>query len=286
MSFAMAEAMRIYIHAICSFFAVVSGVYAAPPVAIPFEYSEGFLWVQVATPQSDRLLNFIFDTGAEISVINDDTTAKLGLSTGDKIQVQGVQTVTTGRWPVKLSAKAGQVKLPGKYLSLDLSQLSQACKRPLDGLLGADFIRGKIVEIDFVSHLITFREAITRAKSDIELPLKESGACFCLPIQVNDELKQWVRLDTGCATALQWVTAEVGMGMHSTIPAIGLTGMAIPQASTTVSLGERQFENVATGIHKTPIFAGESGLLGNGLLSRFQTVTIDTRSNRLVLSPK
>jgi hypothetical protein len=177
------------------------------------------------------------------------------------------------------------LELPVNYLSLDLSRLAHSCSRPLDGLLGADFIRGKVVEIDFQSHLIRFKDKISPVKADIDLPLKISSRCFCVPVCVNQHPKQWVRLDTGCATALQWVTADAGVPTQSTKPAIGLTGLAIPQTQTTISLGGKQFDQIPTGIHTRAIFAGEAGLLGNDLLSRFKTVTIDTKTKRLVLSP-
>ena len=230
-------------------------------------------------------MNFLFDTGAEISVINADTAAALGLSAGREIYVQGVQAITTGHWPVRLAAKAGNVELPAKYLSLDLSQLSHSCSRPLDGLLGADFIRGKVVEIDFKSHLLRFEDKISPAKTDINLPMKSSSSCFCVPVSVNHQSKQWVRLDTGCATALQWVTSNAGISTKSEKPAIGLAGLSIPQTQTTVSLGGKQFDQIPTGVHSHAIFAGEAGLLGNDFLSRFKMVTIDTKSARLVLSP-
>lgn len=269
-------------------FVVFSGAQAAslPPIAaMPFEFSEGFLWVRVEAPGSARPLNFIFDTGAEVSVINADTAAALGLPAGKKIYVQGVQSTTTGHWPVRLPARAGNIDLPAKYLSLDLSRLSHSCNRPLDGLLGADFIQGKVVEIDFQSQLISFRDGVSLAKSDIDLPLRLSGRCFCVPVRINNQPKQWVRLDTGCVTALQWVTSDANLGVQSTKTAIGLAGLSIPQTQTTVSLGGKQFGQIPTGIHSRAIFAGEAGLLGNGLLSRFKAVTIDTKSDHLVLSP-
>jgi hypothetical protein len=258
---------------------------ASPTTEIPFEYSEGLLWVQVKAPQSSRPLNFLFDTGAEISVINADTTTALGLSIGRKIYVQGVQAITTGYWPTRLVAKAGDMKLPAKYLSLDLSQLAHSCSRPLDGLLGADFIKGKVVEIDFQSHLLRFKDKISPAKSDIDLPMKASSSCFCVPVCVNNQPQQWVRLDTGCATALQWVTSDASISTKSEKPAIGLAGLSIPQTQTTISMGGKQFDQIPTGIHNHVIFSGEAGLLGNELLSRFKAVTIDTKSNRVVLSP-
>ena len=280
--------MRLFCNALLFGFAIISGARAAslsPADAIPFEYSEGLLWVQLEIPQSTRPLNFLFDTGAEVSVINADTAKALGLAAGRKIRVQGVAAATTGRWPVQLAAKAGGVALPEQYLSLDLSRLAHSCERPLDGLLGADFIKGKVMEIDFQSHLIRFLEEACPAKTDIALPLKVSGECFCAPVRVNNGQEQWLRIDTGCATALQWVAADAAIGATSKKTAIGLAGLAVPQTQTTVSLGNKEFEQVPTGIHRRAIFAGESGLLGNGLLNRFKTVTIDAKTLRLVLTP-
>jgi len=54
----------------------------------------------------------------------------------------------------------------------------------------------------------------------------------------------------------------------------------------TVVLGELEFEKVPTGLHDAAIFPGEAGLLGNGLLSRFSTVTIDDKAGRLLLGKR
>lgn len=282
--------MRKFCHLFCLGLNLACGtsVAAAPDgsvPSIPFDYSEGLLWVQVESPQAKRPLNFLFDTGAEISVLNAKTAAELGLCGGRKIRVQGVDAATTGRWPVALEARAGDVKLPAKYLSLDLSRLSASCKRPLDGLLGADFVRGKALEIDFELRRIRFVDRYWPAKAGIELPLKISNLCFCAPVSINGGQKQWLRIDTGCATALQWAP-DTAVQTGAARPAIGLSGLSIPQTQTTVAFGGTSFAQVPTGIHQRPIFAGESGLLGNGLLDRFKMVAIDAKNKRLVLVPR
>jgi predicted aspartyl protease len=280
--------MRVFGIALLVCFANFSEASALPlpsPNSIPFEYSEGVLWVQIQVPHSARPLNFLFDTGAEISTINAETTQRLGLTGGFPIWVQGVQSTKTGRWPVILTAKAGSLRLPSKYLSLDLSQLANSCRRPLDGLLGADCLQGKVTQIDFQSHLIRFGDRIPAADSDIILPMKLHNHCFCVPICVNHQPQQWLRLDTGCATALQWVTSGAEYSTQARKPAIGLTSLSIPQTQTTVSLGARQFDQIPTGLHHRVIFAGEGGLLGNDFLNRFKAVTIDTKSCRVVLTP-
>lgn len=256
-----------------------------PPPSIPFEYSEGLLWVKVTVSQSSRPLNFLLDTGAEVSTLNSETTTALNLNGGWAIDVQGVQSVTTGRWPVKLTAKAGQVKLPSKYLSLDLSRLSHSCKRPLNGLLGADFIQGKTVEIDFQNHRLNFIDKYSVATSDIILPIKYNNRCACVPISIANQSSQWLRLDTGCATALQWVTPDANYSPKTQKVAIGLTDMNIPQIQTTISMNGHQFSQIPTGLHEHAIFPGESGLLGNDFLARFRSVTIDTKSDHVVLKP-
>jgi hypothetical protein len=262
-------------------FVVFGGVQAALPslaTAIPFEYREGLLWVQVQVPQSTRPLNFLFDTGADVSVINAGTAKALRLKTGNRISVQGVHATMTGHWPARLTAKA-------EYLALDLSKLARSCGRPLDGLLGADFVRGRMVQIDFASHQIRFPDEVSPAASDTVVPLELRRNSLCVSIGVNDAKNQWVRLDTGCATALQWVTTDKKMSSKSEKTAIGLAKLNIPQTATTVFLGGQRFDQVPTGIHRNSIFPGETGLLGNDLLSRFKTVTIDTKSARLILGP-
>ena len=107
-----------------------------------------------------------------------------------------------------------------------------------------------------------------------------------VPISVNGHSNQWVRLDTGCATSLQWVIKNVRPEDCKRQVAIGLAELSIPQTETTVDLGDQQFTRVPTGLHNKPIFAGEAGLLGNGLLSRFSKVTIDAKSSRLFLEPR
>ena len=268
-------------------FVVFGGVQAAlpsPTPAIPFEYYEGLLWVQVQVPQSTRPLNFIFDTGADVSVINAGTAKALRLKTGNWIRVQGVHATMTGHWPTRLMARAGDSVLPSRYLALDLSRLARSCGRPLDGLLGADFIRGRVVQIDFASHQIRFPDEVSPAVSDTVVPLELRRNSLCVSIGVNAVKDQWVRVDTGCATALQWVTSDIKTSRQSGKPAVGLAKLDIPQTETSVFLGGKRFDQVPTGIHRNALFDGEAGLLGNDLLSRFKTVTIDTKSARLVLS--
>lgn len=261
----------------------------AAPVTLaefPFKYREGMLWIEVTIPQSDQTLNFLLDTGAGVSVINLNTAKRIGLKLGQEVTVRGVETSLTGYWLHPISTKAGNVQLSQKYLALDLDKLGRSCERPVDGLVGMDFFRDQIVQIDFDAQKIRVLQSTKAEKADEVLSLEMRPCGMRVPVEVDDHKRQWVRLDTGCATALQWVTSDVRPEQCTRQMAIGLAAISIPQATTTVNIGAHQFKNVPTGLHETAIFPGEAGLLGNGLISRFSTVTIDARADRVIFEER
>ncbi len=255
----------------------------------PFQFREGLLWVDVTIPQSDKPLNFLLDTGAGVSVVNLNTAKRIGLKLGQEVTVRGVDTMLTGYWQRRISAKAGEVRLPAEYIAVDLEKLSRSCERPVDGLIGMDFFRGRVVQIDFDIQKIRLLESAKSELTDDALQLRlEMGQCgIRTPIKVNDHQRQWVRVDTGCATALQWVASDVPPEQCTgTRKAIGLATLSIPQTTTTIVMGGHEFTNVPTGLHETAIFPGEAGLLGNGLLSRYSVVTIDAKAGRMILTER
>jgi hypothetical protein len=249
----------------------------------PFTYDGDLLWVKVRAAGSDQPLDFLLDSGAQVSVINLGTARQLGLPLGSKVTVRGVHSARSGYWPQVLSATAGGVPLPDKCLALDLSAFSRACGKPVDGLIGADFFRERIVQIDYEARkvrLLDSSEALPRA-SAVPLEFRECG--MRVKVGVNAGEPQWMRLDTGCASALQWVTRRVRAEECSDLLAVGLSEVTIPQARTTVALAGSVIHDVPTGLHDKPIFTGEAGLVGNGLLARFHCVTVNARSGLLFL---
>jgi hypothetical protein len=107
-----------------------------------------------------------------------------------------------------------------------------------------------------------------------------------LRASVNGRKALWFRVDTGCATPLQWVNSDVKPMGCATKIAVGLAELGIPQTRTTVKIGQRIFTDVGTGLHTSPIFDGEAGLVGNGLLSAFEAVTLDTVHGQIILGPR
>lgn len=250
----------------------------------PFEYREGMIWLKVSAPNSSEPLNFLLDSGAAVSVVNLETTRKLNITLGHRVSVAGVGSKTTGYWPQRLSLKLDSLPLAGDYLAVDLDCLSDACHCEVDGLLGADFFRDRIVQIDFAASKLRILSQHTPDPASESLPLKNHRGALLVPLTVNSARPRWFRLDTGCASALALVQAHAAKAATRTRTAVALSDVPVATGAANVKLGSKIFDHVPTDIHSDEIFRGESGLLGNGLLSRFQTVTIDTKVGRITLA--
>jgi hypothetical protein len=247
----------------------------------PFDFREGLIWVQVRVTATAEPLNFLFDSGAKVSVLHEHTARRLGIRLGAKVKVHGVGVETTGFWPQRLAACVAEVPLPGELLVVDLAKLSRACNCPVDGLIGADFLSGKVVQIDYPARKIRLLAKAPRPAGAQVLPLRSARGVFHLPVRVNGEPSRWVRLDTGCAAALHWAGEGKCPATPSARISIGLTEVNVPTALATVQVGERTFNAVNVGWHAQAIFPGEAGLLGNLLLARSR-VTLDTVAGVLV----
>lgn len=260
-------------------------VEATPPPAreFPVELHEGLLWVKVQTPETKRDLNFILDTGANVSVLDLRIVRELGLRRGLTVSVSGVGGDVKGFWPQRLEARAGGIELPRSYLAVDLEKLGKACQRPVDGLLGADFFRSRAVRIDFEAMEARVVEPAGNVTGDDVIALDARRCGFRVPVSVDGGPPQWVRLDTGCAAGLHWVTGKVDPRHCAPRAAVALTELTTAMTETRVTLGSASFPAVTTALHEREIFPGEAGLLGNGVLTQFASITIDAKAGRLIL---
>ena len=122
---------------------------AAAVAEFPIAVREGMLWVEVRIPETQRKLELLLDSGAEASVLDLQTAKDIGLTLGAPVGVRGVHASTEGYWCGTRGAEANGVELPNRFLALDLNRLSGSCGRKVDGLIGADFFKNKIVQLDF-----------------------------------------------------------------------------------------------------------------------------------------
>lgn len=253
---------------------------ADPVRVLPFEYRDGLIWVQVVS--AGRTHHFVLDSGAGSTVLNLETARQLGMKLGTGQTVQAVQSEAVAFRVHGFSANVAGITLNSNPLAMDLSHVSRSCSRQIDGLIGQEFFRGRIVQIDYKTHCIRVLEKTgTDSCCAACLPLQLHNDAMCVPVSVDGTKGRWTRLDTGCDDGLHWVA---GNEKSKRIKAASLAFSHSMNDSTrsTVQLGNERIEGVRTVFHKDAIFAGEAGLLGNGILSKYK-VTIDSVSHRVLL---
>lgn len=249
---------------------------------IPFEYQDGLIWLKVQALPRKEPLNFILDSGASASVIDLAQARALGLTIGKPETLQGVNGQASAYEVDNFRGDCCGAVLPTSLLAIDLKALSDCCHRSIDGILGADFFRGRTVQINFRAHQVRLLKNcdLDLAKCE-KLPIKVRNGVFCVPVRVGRSPIQWVRLDTGCDSALEWVIKKE---KRSLLEQESAKPSRSPEQSVTsdVQIGKQHFA-VRTVLHEKPIFPGEAGLLGNGLLEKF-CLTIDEPRGQVILN--
>ena len=254
-------------------------LFASPP--IPIEYRDGMIWVKVSVAGRKERLNFLLDSGAGASVIDIVAARRVGLQFHERQTVLGASGRTVAFRVEGFRAQAADVPVASSLLALDLSAPSCGCHHRIDGLLGADFLRDHIVEINFAAQTLRLLQRGEMNSEGCEaLPLARRNDALCARISVDGNAPEWLRLDTGCNTSLEWVVAG-----DKTRSLANVSASSVREIQTDVQIGGLRIAAVKTGVHKEQMFADESGLIGNGLLSRF-TITIDATGQRCLLAKR
>ncbi len=248
---------------------------SAGRAVIPFEWVNGLIWVKVEAAGVKKPLNFVVDSGAGATVLELGTARRLRLELGEPKAVFGVGQTSVAYRIDAFQASVGGVPLNSGVYAVPLRPSKGEQKRRIDGMLGQDFFRDRVVEIDYARRLMVFHPKSPFRKGGI--PLRYLGDALCVPVALAGGEPEWVRLDTGCATALEW-TAKPPPG----VPMVKAKRASFRIGETTVHLGGKTVGPVPVGFHDAPFFEGEAGLLGNGILSRFR-VTIDAQAMKLYL---
>lgn len=126
-------------------------------ITLPFQLLTGHILLQ-ARVDGSRPLSFLLDTGDRFAVIDTDRAKELGIETAAQFEVKGVGSEKAVGALVK-SSTVEVVGLPGfsQALTVTIPLRSMASKfgHDLDGLLGANFLRQFVVEIDYPARTMT-----------------------------------------------------------------------------------------------------------------------------------
>ena len=230
-------------------------------IEIPFLYERGFIIVQLYL-NNVLPLNFIFDTGAENTVLLEDLYAKIfQFEMDEKVNIVGsdFKRINVGhisrRVPLRF-VKGGPFLLDMIVMKEQQIDFNNIIGQNIDGILGGNAFIGAVIEIDFR------RNQIVLHRSDSFKPPKKH---FKERVEIEKQrpfIKSRVTInDEGLETDI-YLLMDTGAGLHVLIDEASHPDLAMPDTITDGRIGEG--------------LGGQlGGFLGNVKQLRFMDETFD-----------
>lgn len=278
----------------------------APGVArLPFDYATRHVWLKVSVngaPPAD----FLFDTGASITVLDSTYAASIGIRTEGHQQGQGAGAVGSASFASLDSLRVAGPDGDGialqdvKVAVLSIGpSLAPFFWRDAAGVLGFDFIHRFVTEIDYDHHLLVLHDPATFTPSarGTRVPIQLAGATPVVEVTLDGHDRGLCRLDVGSSSTLDlhgpFVEAHgyaklPGRSVEVTGGGFGGTFKSRIRRMKTLAIGGLTVKGPLVGLSQASAggFASEdyAGNLGNRLLERFR-VTLDYDRRLLILEP-
>ncbi len=276
---------------------------------IPFEYKNNLIIVKVIF-QKIFPLNFIFDTGAEHSILaRREITDVLGIPYEREFKIVGsdMKTELTAYLVRGIHLRINDMVVPYNsmlVLEEDYLHFDEIAGLEVQGILGADIFRGLVVQIDYNRKVITLSKSRGFKKPErnyiavpIDIYRNKPYLNTFIKIQQDTTIPVRLLLDTGAMLSLllntdthpglklppRVIKGQVGLGLGGVIE--GYLGRVI-----SLDMGELQCTQVLTNFQElqqgidTSFLKGRNGIIGNQILSRFNLI-IDYPKGTLYLSP-
>lgn len=274
-------------------------------VVLPFRYENHFILVELIL--NDRLpLTFIFDTGAENTVITKREIAELlGLPYEREFRIIGSDMRTeliaylVRDVNFKLSTNFQLRRQQILVLAEDYFRFDEYTGRPIHGILGANAFRRFVVKIDYRRQLITLTnpqkfKAPPADYYQTPLEINKNKPYLFSDVQLpnGQELRGKFLIDTGAGLALllnlqthpsltippEAIPGNIGQGLGGFLE--GYIGQI-----DTLSLANTIIERVPVSYQEllpemdTTYLNGRNGIIGNQILERFHVIIDYIRGN-------
>jgi hypothetical protein len=277
-----------------------------PGVArLPFEYRARHVWLR-ASVNGGPPADFIFDTGASISLVDSAYAARIGLKTEGLQQGQGAGAMGSASFAVLPSLKVEGADGDGielkdvrvAVLSVN-GMLAPYFWRDCAGVLGFDFIDRFVDEIDYDGRLLTLRDPASFKYSGpgTALPMTLAGHTPVVKMTLDGDIEGDFRVDVGSGSTVDLHTPFVekhGL-LARVLPSVDVTGGGFGGTFTTrvvrmkkLALGPYAWDQPLVGLSRATVGAFTSedyaGNIGNRILERFK-VTLDYERRQMWLEP-
>jgi hypothetical protein len=279
----------------------------AAEATIPFELVNRHVVIQVKVNNS-RPLSFVLDTGDKFAVIDLDRAKELGLSLQGELRVGGAGAER----PTGFFVKGSTFTIPGLpgfsqpvNIALPVRNLAPRMGQDFDGILGSEFIKGFVLELDYQARVIKLhdKDKFSYTGPGESIPIKLNGAGHPIidaevtPIG-SEPVKGKFVLDIGSGAALILYSPFVSEHhlLNSNLKTIKSIGAGGAGGATTgrigrvteLRIGTFKFSNPTTMFSEDKEGAlASSAVLGNigaQVMSKFRLL-FDYSHDRIIFEP-
>jgi predicted aspartyl protease len=232
----------------------------------------------------------LLDSAAEMTIVDDDAAARLGLvpTGGATAHGSGASTMEA-RFADHVSVEAAGVSVEVRAGILDLGEVSsRLLGRPAEMLLGRDLFDNARLTLDYAAHTLTVAEGPPRG---VRLPLGEHRGLPTVPASVEGHAPVQTVLDTGNGSEVligRAYAARIGLTAPGRIVARS-EGGGLGGARTrdivilrSLTLAGRTFRNVRAAID--PGATASDLNIGTSILRHF-ILTTDFAGHQVWLEP-
>ena len=271
-----------------------------------FRYSARHVWVR-ASINGEPPADFLFDTGASITILDSTYAAKLGLKTEGELQSQGAGSTGSARFSQistlrLLGDGADGVEFSGQQIGvLSINPfLEPFFWQPCAGVIGADFIARLVTEIDYDRKTLVFYDPATFKYTGAgkAVPFRLAGNMPAVAMTLDGKFSGDFRVDVGSSSTVDLHAPFVARNQierEQTGPRISVVGGGFGGSFTntltrmkTLALGPftwndptLTFSGASSGALASEDYAGN---IGNQILERFKC-TFDYEHRTLYLEP-
>ena len=270
------------------------------PASVQFQLYNGGIVIPVQINDYQKQLNFLLDTGAEISIIDKQLSQRLGLPAESEVTLLKPEAEALASLVHVRELRVGSLTLRDQSaISDDKQGLSQALGVHLDGTLGLNVLEQIRFKIDYSNTTVTLCPSAKYSEDPkgSAVQLIRSGGLLLVPVTFNDSIQDHLCLDTGSNfTNLSWnAWQRITENWHPREIVSGLRASGESEAQSyltrldSIQVGKMRVSRPAVVVTKpqttgTLAQATFSGLLGHNELKRF-ILTIDLPDNQLFLRP-
>ncbi len=286
---------------IITIFAFAQIGFAQKPVAtLPIEQYGDHTFIKVKVNNSQEL-DYIFDTGDGLAILNIKRASELGISSGSSETITSAEGSISGKRVKHNEFVIGGAPIHNVELhETDLSHLEISIGRDIDGIIGYDVLKNYIVELNYDDMTMklydpkTFAYSGTGKSFDIKLtsyiPHIRAQSLFANDEKISGEFF----VDTGAKATVDYNTpfveanslaSKVGDSYIYLVAGLGSQEYEHHRGKVkSFSFGGFSFENLPVGLshakHGIQNHKKVSGIIGSGILTRFN-VTYDYHSKKM-----